>query len=487
MRITWNLVVWPMTWAMSLAVSVAAQSSTPDSFQYFLRSGGSGQAGTLPERFDNPGQLCWRKALDPGHSTPIISAGKIFLTTFNESSQELATVALDKQTGDLLWREVAPAAAIEPYHRTGSPAAPTPASDGQRLFVFFGSYGLLCYDTDGKRLWERPMGPFQDEFGSGSSPVLAGNKLILLQDKDVGSFVMAIDLYTGKTLWKADRPDAVRSYSTPVLWENDGQKQVVVAGALQLTGYDLGTGEKEWWVNGLARIVIPMPVVDSQRIYMASWAPGADSGARISLDSWETALSQWDANNDGKLVKEEIGDREVLSRFYRMDLDQSRSLNQQEWDRHSEVFLRAQNALLALRPEGKGDLTESAVLWKYHRGLPYVATPLLHNGMVWMVKDGGIVTKIDADTGVVLQEERLGGFGSYYASPVVGDGKVYFASESGVVTVVAEDRSWKVLSSHPFREKIYATPVIDGDRILIRTDKALYCFSGVPATDRASE
>ena len=95
-----------------------------------------------------------------------------------------------------------------------------------------------------------------------------------------------------------------------------------------------------------------------------------------------------------------------------------------------------------------------------------------------MVKDGGIVTKLDAASGGVLQEERVGGVGNYFASPAMGDGKVYFASEPGVVSVVANDRDWKMISSHAFHEKIYATPVIDRDRIYLRSEQALYCFQG---------
>ena len=211
---------------------------------------------------------------------------------------------------------------------------------------------------------------------------------------------------------------------------------------------------------------------------MASWAPGGDSGGRIGLDSWKAALEKWDKNKDGKLAHAEVQDANVLDRFYRMDLNQNLELDQNEWERHAQVFQRAQNAILALKPSGSGDLTESALAWKYPRGVPYVATPLLEKGILWMVKDGGIVTKLEAPTGRVLQEERLSGVGSYYASPVTGDGKVYFESEQGVATVVANQPDWRVISSHDFKEKIYATPVLDHNRIYLRTEKALYCFEG---------
>jgi outer membrane protein assembly factor BamB len=218
-------------------------------------------------------------------------------------------------------------------------------------------------------------------------------------------------------------------------------------------------------------------------IYMASWSPGGDTGARLGLSPWPEALRSWDGNKDGVLDRREIGNADVLDRFYRMDLDQDGRLDQAEWDRHGEVFRRAQNAVLALRPDGRGTLTESALVWKYSRGVPYVSTPLVHGGVLWMVKDGGIVTMLDAATGDRLQEERLPGLGNYAASPVTGDGKVYFASVPGVVSVVAAQREWRLLSSHNFRERIFATPVIDRDQFLVRTEQALYAFSSPSVRD----
>lgn len=440
---------------------------------YFRSDGGvAPNTGSLPEKFD---MHKWKTALPSGHSTPIIVNGRIFLTCYE--SNVLATVALDKSNGRVIWKQPAPASKIESIHRVGSPAAATPACDGRRLYVFFGSYGLICYDLDGKKIWQRPLGPFRDEFGAASSPVLVEDKLILAQDHDIDSFVMGLDAATGRTLWKTDRPDAVRSYSTPAVWQRNGKKELLVAGALQLMSYDADSGKKLWWKDGLARIVIPIPMPAGDMVYMASWAPGGDSGQRLALDPWKMALEKWDADKDGKLARAEVNDAQVLDRFFRMDLDQTQTLDGAEWERHANVFRRAENAILALKPSGTGELSDGDVVWKYQRGVPYVATPVVHDGAVWMVKDGGIVTKLDARSGRVLHEERLPGIGNYYASPVIGDRKAYFASELGVLSVVAEGGEWKVLGKHDFREKIYATPVIERGRIYVRTENALYCFA----------
>lgn len=456
-----------------------AANPTPDSVDYFRSDAGHQIGnGALPDRLDDPQTLAWRVELDSGHSTPVIRNGKIFVTTYRHQTRELAVEALDEKTGREIWRKAIVPETVEQTHPIGNPATATPACDGQRLFVFFGSAGLFCYDLEGQKLWQQKMGPFRDEYGAGSSPILVDHKVILNQDHDMDSFLAAFELSTGRPLWRVPRPDAVRSYSTPSVWEHDGQLELLVPGALRLRAYSPADGKALWWINGLARIVIPTPVTSGPIIYMASWAPGGDSGKRIELVPWDAALVKWDSNHDGELSRSEIDDHEVLDRFYRMDLNQDGMLDQKEWERHAEVFRKAQNALLAIKPAGSGQQSDQAILWKHARGIPYVASPLLEAGMVWLVKEGGIVSKVDAASGELVQEERVPGFGNYFASPVAGDKKVYFASEAGTVSIVGSQRDWRVISSRDFHEKIYATPCLRGDRLFLRTDRALYCFRG---------
>jgi outer membrane protein assembly factor BamB len=436
--------------------------------------------GALPSHFDAPGSLRWRVPLDEGHATPIVSGGRIFLTAYQAESNELTVLALDATTGRTLWRNGVIVSQVERTHPIGSPATATPACDGRRVYVFFGSYGLLAFDLDGHKLWEWRAGPFQDEYGAGSSPILFDDKVILNQDHDVDSFLLAVDAATGKPTWKTPRPDAVRSYATPVVWTRQGHPELLVAGSLELAAYDPANGQKLWWINGLARIVIPTPVPLGDMVYMATWAPGGDAANRITLDSWPVALSKWDANHDGKLSRAEIKSPEVLDRFFRMDLNQDGVLDQHEWEHHAEIFRQAQNSVLAIKPSGAGELAKGAVVWKYSKGVPYVATPVIDRGILYMVKEGGLVTKLDVATGQLLQEERVAGLGNYFSSPVAGDGKVYFASEPGTVSVLASQPEWNVISSHEFHEKIYATPAFGRGCLYIRTEKALYCFQASP-------
>lgn len=468
----------PLTFSTFLAILLALVGvcpvASPQELSYFRHDGGIADDGQrLPDRLDESTQL-WRTPLAEGHSTPCVYGDAIYLTTFDDG--RLATVALDRRTGQPRWSQVAPTKRIEPYHATSSPAAATPACDGERVYVFFGSYGLLCYDLDGQLVWARELGPFQDEFGSASSPILLDDKLIISADHDIGSFLMAVDRSTGKTIWKTDRPGFTRSYSTPVVFNVDGRRQIIVAGALQLTAYDADDGEKLWWVNGLARIVNPTPAQGLGLLFVATWSPGGDTDARLAMDPWPTAIEKWDANGDGKLTREEVDDAEVLDRFFRIDLDQDKKLDEAEWKKYARIFELAQNTLLAIRPGGSGDVTDKAVVWEYRKGLPYVPSPLVYRGVLYMVRNGGILTCLDAPSGRLLKQLRLPSNEGYYASPVAGDGKIFVVSEAGVATVVNAGSATATLSSHDFGERTMGTPVLADGRVYLRTEKALYCF-----------
>src|SRR6185295_9673795 len=136
------------------------------------------------------------------------------------------------------------------FHNEGSPAAATVACDGKRVFSFFGSFGLLCYDVDGKPLWTKKLGPFRDEFGSASSPILLDDKVILCEDHDLDSYLIAVRQDTGDTVWQTSRDGFTRSYSTPVVCQVGGKKQVIVSGALQLVAYDPDNGRQLWALDG---------------------------------------------------------------------------------------------------------------------------------------------------------------------------------------------------------------------------------------------
>lgn len=441
---------------------------------YFRHDGGlaANDEQPLPDELD-PARAIWKRPLPTGNSTPTIVGNRIFLT--GHEGHELITLCLDRETGRPLWRQSVRPVELEKIHTEGSHADATVACQGNRVFAFFGSYGLLCYDTEGKPLWTKKLGPFRDEFGSASSPILVDGKVILNEDHDLDSFVIAVRQDNGETVWQTPREGFTRSYATPVVWNAGGRKQLVVAGSLQLFGYDLATGDPLWSVDGFARIVNPTPVVAGDTLFVTSWSPGGDTDARIAMEPWETALAGWDKNKNGRLELAEIPAGEVRTRFFRIDLDSDQALDEAEWNKYAKIFELAQNALVALRPDPAGGTPR--VAWQYKRGLPYVASPLVYRDQIVLVKDGGIITTLTAADGRLTKQMRARDAGRYYSSPVAGDGKIYVASVGGVVTVLRAPPRMEIISSHDFGERIAATPVISDGRIYLRTATALYSFA----------
>ncbi len=457
---------------LALAAAIAAQACA-DPPRYFRQDHGRAASDDQPLPADlDPSKALWKTPLPAGHSTPTIVGERIFLT--GHEGPELLTVCLDRASGALVWKQAIHAESLEKVHAEGSPAAATVASDGRRVVAFFGSFGLACYDLDGAPLWTKKLGPFRDEFGAASSPILVDGKIVICEDHDLDSYLMAVDAATGATLWQAPRDGFTRSYATPVVWQVGGRPQIVMAGALELIGYDLGSGKQLWSLDGFARIVNTTPAAVDGTLYVCTWSPGGDSDARIAMEPWSTALDLWDKNKNGKLENEELPGGEVRSRFFRIDLNSDQALDEAEWNKYARLFELAQNTMVALKT---GDVGQPPrIEWEYKRGLPYVASPLVYRGHVYLVKDGGVVTVLDASTGKLIKQVRARGGGNYYASPVAGDGKIYTASGAGAVTVFAATEKLEVLGAHDFGERIAATPVLADGRVYLRTAKALYCF-----------
>ena len=439
-------------------------------------SGRAVRGQTLPTKIE-PGNAKWATELPPGHSPPVVFEDPIYLTAVRDNST-LVTLAVDRETGKVLWEKVAPHEKLEQIHQIGSYAQCTPATDGDVVVSMFGSSGLFAYDREGKELWNLRMGPFNNEFGAGTSPIITGEKVILVQDHDTDSFLLAVDKRTGKELWRTDRSEFPRNYCSPILWETGGKQTVAVAATLRVVGYDVETGKEVWTVRGLSRAVCMTPVVgEDGSLYVAGWARGGDVDERISIPEWSVATKDWDADKNGTLEEKELpSGNDIQRRFGQFDRDKTGSITEAEYVWYRDVFETAVNRVIAIRPGGTGDLTESNVAWEYRKFLPFCSSPLAANGYVFLVKNGGIVTSLDGHSGEAIETGRVPGTGNYYASPVTGDNKVYFGDEKGHVSVISSFAEWKTLHDADFGEGIYGTPAIVDGRIYLRTNGHLYCF-----------
>ena len=468
-----KLLLSSLALAATLDCTMAAELNWPQ----FRGPGGLAVAPTAnpPIHFGPQSNVVWKTALPSGHSSPCIAGDRIFLTGFDAG--KLETLCLDRRNGRVLWRKPAPAEKIEPTHRISNPAASTPATDGERVFVYFGSFGLLAYDTAGKEQWRHPVPTPMTEFGAGTSPILAGNLLILVCDQDQGSFLLALDKYTGKQAWRTERPEFRRGFSTPLVWQHDGEEELVVPGSIWLRSYNLSDGRERWSYSGTSRVANSTPTAGDGHLFSASWNVGSDAGDRITMEPFADFARTNDKDADGKLTREEIPAGPIRDRFSQMDLNKDGIVTPTEWQSMSEMFTKAGNAVLAIRPGGKGDITTSHLNWKSTRSLPYVCSPVYYQGRLYTVKNGGLASCYDAKTGKPFyQDERLGAGGDYYASLIAAGGHIYATSQGGIVTVWQSGDELKLLAKNDLGEQVMATPAVVENTLFLRTAGHLYAF-----------
>ena len=462
---------------LAFFLPTVAMSAAEPGWPQFRGPDGSGvAAGTEPPaHFGTSSNVLWAVALPAGNSSPCIAGDKIFLTARDKT--QLETLCLNRRDGKILWRQPVPVGKLEPAHPLNTPATPTPVTDGRSVFVYFGSFGLLAYDLDGREQWRRPLPAPVVEFGTGASPILADDKLIQVCDQDEGSHLLAVDKANGKTIWKIERPEFRRSFATPFLWRHDGTEELIVPGSIWLKSYLLKDGAERWTYSGTSRVACSSPAAGDGLLFSASWNIGGDEGARITMPLFEEFARDHDKNQNGKLSPDEIPAGPVRERFTQMDVNKDGLVTAAEWAGMRDMFAKAGNAVLAIRPGGQGDITATHLAWKVTRSLPYVSSPLFHQGRVFTVKNGGLASCYEAKTGKPFyQDERLGALGDYYSSAVAAGGKIFLASQKGVVLVLASGEMLEILARNDLGEQIMATPAIVGGKMYVRTAGHLYAF-----------
>lgn len=430
----------------------------------------------LPVEFGPHQNVVWKTELPPGHSSPILAGDRIFVTAVD--NEKLFTICLDRATGKINWRREVPRSRKGELHKVNGPASPSPVSDGKNVYVFFYDFGMISFGPDGNELWRLPLGPFNNPFGIGASPVLVGDTLIMNCDQESGSFLIAVNKNDGKLRWRVERPEFTRGFSTPILYTpSGGPAQILIAGSYQLSSYAVDSGKLLWWVGGLTWQLKPTPVLGKDTIFVQGWAGGSDTGQQENVPPFDEVLGRLDTNHDGKLSKSEVHDPKLLGMWREVDLDNDGALDARDW-KFYRSRRSAQNGLIAIRLGGEGDMTEKNVLWRYEKALPNVPSPLLYKDVLYMLKEGGIFTSLDPATGKVLKQARLSGaLGQYFSSPVAGDGKIYAISEDGKAVVLKSGAEWEILKVNDLDDSCYATPAIAENRLYIRTRGALYCFA----------
>ncbi|MCO8121974.1 PQQ-like beta-propeller repeat protein [Stieleria sp. TO1_6] len=426
-------------------VASAGTASSAESWSQFRGPSGDGIVidQSVPLEFGEKNHVVWKTPL-PGKawSSPVIAEGVIWVTsaievfpTDEERKEMLAAagieekkfkqlaiaktiqlklMALEFESGKLLDTiDLAEIERPDPIHSLNSYASPTPVIDGQNVYCHFGTYGTFCVSRKSHEIvWQRRL-PLEHSVGPGSSPLIDGANLILIQDGMERQYVAALDKLTGETVWETDRPqidassgEQKKSYCTPIKITDDlGREQLICMGSQWMVAYNPKDGSEIWKVNhGTGFSVVPRPVYGDGVVYFATG------------------------------------------------------------------FGKPQ--LWAVKVDGSGDVTETHVVWTVAKGIPAKPSPILHQGLIYVIDDNGVASCFEAATGDSVWKKRIGG--NFSASPLLVGDRIYFGSHDGVVTVVSLGRESEVIAENQLEGQIMASPAVVDDSMILRTSDAIY-------------
>ena len=414
------------------ASSLSLHAATTDWPRFLGPTGAAVVAKSkVPLTWSDSENLVWKAEMPgPGSSSPIVFGDKVFITCWTGYGDKEGANDMNKLTrhllclrradGKVLWDAAVPSTVEEDpwrgYITEHGYATHTPVTDGERVYVFFGKSGALAFDMEGKQLWQTSCGTDsgQRRWGSAASPVLVGEVLVV-NASDEAQAIIGLDKKTGKIMWKAKGQFGM-AYGTPNVFQRDGVTDLVIAVPQELWGLNPDTGKLRWYAtHDLSGNVSPSVVPGGDTAYVFGGFPATRSAA--------------------------------------------------------------------IKLGGKGDITANAVLWSSNSS-SYVPTPIFKDGHLYVVNDQGFALCIDAATGKDVYRERVimgarGGGKPFYASPVlIGDKLVCVSRRDGAYIIAAKPR-FELIGHNTFSlddSYFHGTPAISGDRLILRSDKAVYCI-----------
>ncbi|MBL8170048.1 MAG: PQQ-binding-like beta-propeller repeat protein [Acidobacteria bacterium] len=409
-----------------LLVSFSLLAQAADNWPQFRGPDGTGHsdARDLPLTWSETQNVVWKTAIhDRGWSSPVIYGNQVWLTTASKDGRQLYALCLDRETGRIM-RDMKLFDVAQPQyaHPFNTYASPTPVIEAGRVYITFGSPGTACIDTKTfKVVWERRDFECNHFRGSGSSPVLFRNLLLMHFDGSDHQFVVALDKRTGKTIWQTKRSidfqdldkngkpaaegDMRKAFATPHVAQINGRWEMISLGAKAAYSYDPFTGKELWRVEERAQ-------------HSASTRPVLGHG----MIFFPTGFSA--------------------------------------------------GQLFAVKTGGNGLITDTHVAWKFKRSVSNKPSILLIDDLIYMVSDTGIVSCLEAKTGAQVWQQRIGG--EFSASPVYADGKLWFFSEDGKTTVIKPGRAFERLAENQLADGFLASPAIAGKAFFLRTRTHLY-------------
>jgi outer membrane protein assembly factor BamB len=343
----------------------------------------------------------------------------------NEVMLHYFLYCLNLRTGKVIWKqEYNSGHPPVGRHRKNSFASETPVTDGKRVYVYAASLGLYAYDMNGKQVWKTPFEayPIYGDFGTGASPALDGDRLMIVSDNEKQQFIAAFDKNTGKQLWRTNRDLAVKrggasshsGWSTPYIWTTPARTEVVTIGPSVAVSYDL-SGKELWRLSGMAPMPIPSPYASDGLLLL----------------------------NGGK-----------------------------------------GGGLFAVKPGAVGDISPAAgkpsefVAWSQERGGTYLCTQVAYQGGIYALSEVGILSRYEMQTGKLSYRARIEGGIAFTSSPWAYNGKIFCLNEEGKTFVIAAGDKYQLLKINDLEEMALATPALVGDRLLLRTENRMYSIRG---------
>lgn len=454
--------------ALSVLIPLLAANTQAEDTPQFRGPGGTGvfTEAKPPSEWGTDKNVAWKAAV-PGvaWSCPIVVGDKVILTTAYSQGQpkpksgggfggggkggpgggggfgkgggapketyQFKVVCLERATGKPVWEKVAKEARPTiPTHGSNTYATETPVSDGKYIYAYFGMTGLYCYDLEGKELWKKDLGSFSmmAGWGTASSPVLFGDKLIVQCDNEEKSFLVALDKKTGEQKWKVDRREK-SGWATPYVWTTKERTDIVVLGSQKIRGYDPENGKEVWSLDVGGGQCSASPTGDAHHLYV-----GVGQGGGGGFGGGGPK-----GGGAGRA-----------------------------------------GTLFAVKAGAKGELSATeGIAWSAPRAWPGAASPLVYDGFVYVLdRNGGTISCFDAKTGkAAYTKERIPSAGAFWASPWAADGKIFCLDETGQTHVLKAGAEFEVVRINKLgRDTYWATPIAANGALFIRSVDSLYCI-----------
>ena len=454
---------------------------------------------TPPIDFSPNENILWKIETPEGLSSPIIIANNLMLTGVNRDKREYIIWNINLDSGEIKWKKKVSVKKIEQVHSSSSPASATPASDGESIYCYFPSFGLICYDLEGNKVWERPIKYQNIISGSGTSPVIFNNYLILNKDNLIEPRLIVFNKNDGQLLWEyhfsKSKVVSSASWSTPVIWNN----QIIIHRDKGLEGIDIES-KKQIWHYRIGTMGEATPVIIMDTLFVNAWNVRGEKALQNDIDNFENLFFEIDSDNNGELTGKEFKklypkgipinerteakkdlDETTFPLFWRrvrdFDENDDKRITKNEWQglvKRMEDF--SNHGLIAIQLGDTGNVNLSSQLWKVSEDISETPSVLVHNGLVYMVKNGGTTTCVNAHSGEIIYKEKLGATGVYFSSPMFANGYIYYSSYNGKITIVKAGQDFEIINQIDLNEKIGASPVAVGDKLIVRTATHLYAF-----------